>query len=632
MIRVKKFSPRTVFLLLLLLAGKGYAQDPPAVHQHMGKDEKGFYIEDRNGNKVRETVTSPAYTLAQMRGAPEGTEEGILFDFGGGLNGKLYYGFTPYGQSDYPLPVFFKKTLPIKEGKVELKIAGVLDGKYDMVDWQEKGYGTLAYRVANEQGELIYEGKVTFSGNGPFKVEPAITQGPFVNNVKANYATLTFDVHPRGKVRVTVPGTEQEFSSSRAVSHYEHTLGPLESDKEYTYKVEVGKVTREFSFRTAPFPGTRTPFTFAYASDSRAGQGGGERNMYGTNYYIMRRIMALNKQMDAAFMQFTGDLVDGYLTNRGEMELQYANWKRSVEPFAHYMPIYSTMGNHEALMRVFGIPREGKGYSVDRFPYYKESAEAVFSHSFTNPANGPKSEDGTKYDPTEKRDFPPYMETAYTYTYDNVGMIVLNSDYFYAPSLAVDDHSGGNLHGYIMDGQFQWLQEQLQRFDGDGAIDHVFITLHTPFFPNGGHSTDDMWYGGSNEPRPVIAGRKVEKGIIERRDQLLDLIVNQHEKVVAILTGDEHNYNKLKLTPETPIYPEEYKPEKIELSRTIYQINNGSAGAPYYAQEELPWSDYVTNFSTNNVVVYMHVDGPEVRMEVRDPRTFELIDELQLRE
>jgi len=31
------------------------------------------------------------------------------------------------------------------------------------------------------------------------------------------------------------------------------------------------------------------PFTFAYTSDSRAGSGGGERNIYGVNAYIMKK-------------------------------------------------------------------------------------------------------------------------------------------------------------------------------------------------------------------------------------------------------------------------------------------------------------------------------------------------------
>ena len=30
-----------------------------------------------------------------------------------------------------------------------------------------------------------------------------------------------------------------------------------------------------------------------------------------------------------------------------------ANWKRAVEPQAHWMPVYTGLGNHEAILREF---------------------------------------------------------------------------------------------------------------------------------------------------------------------------------------------------------------------------------------------------------------------------------------
>jgi hypothetical protein len=90
----------------------------------------------------------------------------------------------------------------------------------------------------------------------------------------------------------------------------------------------------------------------------------------------------------------------------------------------------------------------------------------------------------------------------------------------------------------------------MQEFEQDPNIDHIFVTQHTPVFPNGGHSGDDMWYSGNNEKRPYIAGKPVQKGIIERRDEYLDILINQSKKVVGVLTGDEHNYNRLQLTKD----------------------------------------------------------------------------------
>jgi hypothetical protein len=122
----------------------------------------------------------------------------------------------------------------------------------------------------------------------------------------------------------------------------------------------------------------------------------------------------------------------------------------------------------------------------------------------------------------------------------------------------------------------------------------------------------------------------MEKGIIERRDQMLDILVNQSKKVRAILTGDEHNYNRLRLTPETTIYPEKYEPAKIKLSRTIYQINNGAAGAPYYAQEQTPWTPFVSGFTTRHALVFFHVKGKKIQVEVLDPDTLEEVDRFNL--
>ena len=178
----------------------------------------------------------------------------------------------------------------------------------------------------------------------------------------------------------------------------------------------------------------------------------------------------------------------------------------------------------------------------------------------------------------------------------------------------------------------EWLEETLEMFEKDPGIDHVFVTMHTPAFPNGGHVKDDMWYNGSNDWRPFVAGRPVNQGIIERRDRFLDLVVNKSSKVVALLTGDEHNYNRVRITEKMVRYPEPYFPEKIKLQREIWQINNGAAGAPYYAQEKTPWSEHVKGFTTRNALVLIDVEGRKVSMRVINPDTLEPIDEAVLRE
>ena len=290
------------------------------------------------------------------------------------------------------------------------------------------------------------------------------------------------------------------------------------------------------------------------------------------------------------------------------------------------------MGNHEALVNIFKDDSE-YGIQVDKWPFETHSAERVFANHFVNPTNGPESEDDSRYDPkADQQDFPSYSENVFYYTYGNVAMVVLNSNYWYAPTTWNIEETGGNPHGYIMDNQLDWLKQTLENLEADEDIDHIFVTIHTPAFPNGGHTSDDMWYRGNNKVRPVIAGKPVKKGIIERRDEFLNILINESEKTVALLCGDEHNYSRLNLTAETPIYNDDYDGRKIKLKRDFWQITNGSAGAPYYGQEQVPWSDFVEIFSTQYALNLFHIDGKKITLKVVNPDTLEEIEEVVLRQ
>jgi len=633
----------TLSIILCLLAFNLHAIDIPAVHPNIIEENGNLVFIDGN-QKYPLKSTNTKYTLQQLLGNPTGTDSGIKFDFGN-LNGKLYYGFIKPGDGRYPYPVFYHRTATIKKGEASLEILGHLGGKYDIIDWEKNGQGVLGYRVVTDNGTILYDGKIAFIGKSPFQINAAsIVEGPFVNFAKDgtfhNTLRLSFETLTKTTATVIAHADNTQihtFKDENPATHHEITLTNLTPDSVYSYTVKTDSgddmYSESYSFNTAPAPGSKKPFCFAYASDSRHGQGGGERRIEGTNAYIMKRIAALISFKKAAFMQFTGDMINGYSSSIEQTKVEYRNWKRAIEPFAHYLPIVATMGNHEAVTHKFA------GVSIDRFPYATESAEAVFASQFVNPTNGPESEDGTVYDPNPNQaDFPSYQENVFYYIYDNVAIVVLNSNYWYAPSIESHPNIGGNLHGYLMDKQLEWLETTLATLDADNNIDFVFTTHHTPVFPNGGHLGDDMWYNGSNKQRAVVkhtveGDNLIQRGIIEQRDKYLKILMKS-EKVIAFMTGDEHNFNWLVINQETNIYPNKWDKEdirKLPIFRTLFQIQNGAAGAPYYAQQDAPWRSQVQSFSTQNAVVFFHIHGKSIKVEVLNPDTLDTILERDVR-
>ena len=601
---------KNIFLLLLLIAGFSFlAQSQtkayiPKILTNIENDGNGnlIYISPTTGAKAPLIKSSTFYSVDSILINPIGTEDGIVFDFKKkDFWGTIYYGMYARSSAKFPQPVFFKRKSKIIEGKAEINLRA-LGGKYDIAKYESTGKSILGYRIVNNKGNIIYDGKVNIKGKGPFEVDYSIVEGPFINKVTDNSAVIWFNTNKPGNAVVIVDG--KEFTASSRMGnmmgdvHHEIKIHHLNPHTEYKYTVKYGNWEETYSFKTNPEKGSRKPFVFAFTSDSRQGNGGGERNIYGANVYIMKKMAALALSQGAVFFQFTGDMINGYSSSIGETRLEYKNWKRGIEPFWHYIPFNVAPGNHEVVVNSFNDGSK-YGLSVDRFPYNMKSGERIFADEFVNFENGPKSEDGSTYDPDDKaRDFPPYTENAYYYIYGNTAMVVMHSNYLYTPSTYNIPAIGGNVHGYIMDNQLEWLNRTLSKLSNDSGIDNIFVTIHTPAFPNGGHSGDDMWYGGNNNIRPYIAGKAVKKGIIERRDEFLDIIVNKHPKVVALLTGDEHNYCRMKLTDKTPRYPENWNHKKVHLKRAFWHITNGSSGAPYYGQENLPWSSSVEKFST----------------------------------
>lgn len=473
----------------------------------------------------------PAYTLPLLQGEITMSAGGeIRFTFqdetyldedGEALTlkgGTLYYGFVQ-ADSQHPLPVYYKKPAVIEEDGTEedgtaiIPVVSNLRLTYDMVKWRTQARAALGYRVVDATGRILYDGRTAFVGDGspgkPFRIDTCIVQGPLLAKLEPEGMVIAFETNRRTTGLVTVEG--RTFRSSRPGTRHEVPVTGLSPDTWYTYTVttEDGLHAETRRFRTAPAAGTRKPFVFAYASDSRSGQGGGERSVLGVNAYIVKRMMALARSRDAAFFQFTGDMIDGYRTNSDAQRVEYANWVRAIEPWAGNMPVIVGMGNHEGLGHIFTDGAES--VQRDRFPYADESSERILADFFVNPENGPLNEDGPYPGKAGSNDFPSYKENVFWYRYDNVAMIVLNSNYWYSWSLAAEIHRfkglmknptlsedikrrianrvsiSGNLHGYIMDNQLEWLRITLRWLESRDDIDYIFVTHHTPVFPNGGH-------------------------------------------------------------------------------------------------------------------------------------------------
>ena len=307
----------------------------PSVYDNIERDPAGRLYVEYSGIRYYARDPQPRYRLAQMKGDPIGTDTGIDFDFGDdSFSGTLYIGLIPYGDSKHPLPVYFARSVTIEAGKASVDIKNWFKGRYDMIGWEASGKGTLGYRVANEEGMLLYDGKVSFRGTGPFEIDVTVTEGPFVHIPTMEGATISFETNQPIIAHVEVEG--RTFSDSTATRRHEITITGLQAGTAYAYTIRYGDNAQTYAFKTVPKPGSRQPFTFSYSSDSRSGQGGGERDLYGANFYIVKRIMALNMLKEVAFAQFSGDLIDGYLDLKWEEVYAFEHTPHPIEFQMYY--------------------------------------------------------------------------------------------------------------------------------------------------------------------------------------------------------------------------------------------------------------------------------------------------------
>lgn len=603
--------------------------DIPASLEHLAYNGNGRLTVQSGGHTFTDAATKDEYQLPAIMGALTGEESGIELDLNRpGFNGTVAYGPLDEG-AEYPAIAFLPRDVRIRDGKALLEIKKTFTKATDYFHLADRGKGVLGYRIIDSTGRIIYEGRVAFEGKGPYHVVPTITQGPMVNVLQPTGFILSYETQVPIKTAVSIDG--RTFSDEQEATHHEIAITGLKPATEYTYTVIYGARTESHKMTTAPVEGSRRPFTFAFASANRATTGGGERDFGGTNYQHTRAVMAAAMQKKAVFLQCTGDITNGANTSVGGHLMEYANFKRALEPFWTRIPVYVGFGDHETnKTTLHDNEPNNKGYSVELFPYAEVSGEATFAKAFVNPGNGPQSEDGAAYDPNpNQQDFPTYKENVYYYTYGNIAMIVLNTEYWESKDPKV---TGGCPEGYIMDQQVKWLKETMQHMENDPNIDHIFVNIHGAVFPNGDHLTDAMYWSGDNTSRAIVAGKPLPKGAIERRDEIIDLCVNKSKKFLAFLSGDEHNFSFLEVTPETPIYKADYSGPRIKVSRPFFNINDGGGGSAPYALLKSPWSDEFKYFTPPPTVALITVNGKKVVLNAVRAETLEPIcSNIQLR-
>ena len=615
-----------LFFTLLFFATAGFsqsAQQPaiPAVLNGLTYNAQDKLVLTKDGRSYIETDKTDPYTLSHIIGNPVGTATGIMLDVQmPGFNGTVAYG--PYMENaTYPTVAFLPKDVKMTNGKALIEIKNVFVKSNDFLRFQDSGKGVIGYRIADAAGRIIYEGRVAFRGKGPYTVLPTIIEGPMVNNLTQDGCVVSYETQVPVKTSITV--NRKVYNDEAASTHHEIMLKGLQPATNYTYQVTYGDKTDQHSFKTASRNGSRKPFTFAFASANRATTGGGERDFGGTNYQSTRAIMAAAVMNNAAFMQTTGDFTTGGNTSADGHLMEYANFKRALEPFWNKIPVYVGFGDHETNKKSLTDQTTSKSPSIAVFPYATQSGEATFAKAFVNPANGPQSEDGAAYDPDHSTlDFPTYKENVFYYTYDNVAMIVLNTEYWESkfPQL-----TSGCPEGYIMDQQVKWLKETIIKLEKNPDIDHIFVNIHGAVFPNGDHLADAMWWNGDNNNRAFVAGKPLSKGTIERRDEILDICVNKSKKFLSFLSGDEHNFSYLKITPQSQIYTANYTGPKIKISRPFYNINNGGGGSASYGLLPSPWSKDFKYFTEPPVLALITVNNKSVTLRSFNPETFSKI-------
>ncbi len=515
-------------------------------------------------------------------------EASLLFETTIPITGGLVYYGLDVPQPDvwilqYHLKATEQTTTASTSHEIKLDLGRFERQDMDVCNFRERG-AVICYRLQlqrpSSDAPVYYYGRFRVDQN--FNQLPCVTEGPFVDLVKADSATISFDTDAPTIASVVIKG--KTFTDGQTSEHHEITIYKLSPSTHYDYYLVINDVKdlETHKFRTAP----RRDYSrlkFAVMSDSRGGITCGEiGSAGGVNYDTLSKLLIDSYNRGAEFAIFGGDLINGYTSSEEDFRLQLKAWKDASELVGGNFPIYETMGNHEALTNVYN---DGSlfGISFDKLDEgAQKSAESVFAEEFVNPSDSfPDKENTTA---------PSYSESAYYFDYANSRFIILNTDYWKSSD---PKNYGGNKEGYVLDKQLKWLKEVLNNAQKNSRIRHVFVIGHTPMFPNDG----------------TVA----EQYLFDRRVALWQTL-SQDSKVVAAFFGHEHNYNRMRVDRRTPIYPDN-SPDP-NFAHPVWQIVTGGVGAPFYALGNAPWSGSVKKFYPTRHYCLVSVEGERVELTV----------------
>jgi hypothetical protein len=526
----------------------------------------------------------------------------------------VYYGAQIAGNPPLPLYVETSKAevtdSDSKKGhnqKAYLKLRKVMPQK-------ELSNYTVCFRievyVSKRHKTVFYEGRFTCHFSGGKLILLTITEGPVVDCVTPTSAIVSFttDKSTKAKVLLTAPdGKTSEYPSAQEGQHHEIELSHLPPNTAYNYEVvastaQVETRSQKFQFTSAPKESSH--FKFAAMTDSRASHGGEFYSYHGVNLTILRSLCLSAYNKGAKFIVFPGDLVDGYTTSVDDFRQQLRAWRYAVEPITHYLPIYEGMGNHEFCMDCYS---DGSRYGLAFDKKGSVSTEAIFAEMFVNPKNGPEP---------DKKNLPPYKENVYFVDYAQLRFIVLNTNYWicYSP-----EQYGGNVEGYLLPAQMQWLAKVLEDAQKSDRIEHIFIGTHEPIFPGGPHVDDGMWYyGGLKE----LNNGHDRSYMIRLRDKFWQMLV-ANPKVRAVICGDEHFYMRMLIDDKTPVYAD--GSSNPHFKRPIWQFITGGAGAPIYMKSKthmgdaqqyvVPWKNHISKMAYTYHYLLFDVSQDKLTME-----------------